>query len=126
MTEAQLKVLQELQKDPEFKGQAQLKHLIWLNTVAPKYQVGNSFLVTSAGQRIFGVPVRNFRATVTEAYSFKNEEKWYYRLTAHVESGDRKTDSLICLPEEMIGSKVDNNINIVQGKTDAPVDSMSI
>jgi hypothetical protein len=126
MTDAQLKVLRELEQDPECKGQAQLKHFIWLNTVAPKYKVGDSFLVTSAGQRIFGVPVRNFRATVTKTYSFKNEQKWYYSLTAHVESGDRKTDSTICVPEDMIGSKVDDNINIVQGKTDAPVDCMSI
>ena len=46
MTKSQIKIFEELLASEDFKGKKQLKHLLWLNTAAPKFKIGDCFIVT--------------------------------------------------------------------------------
>ena len=73
MKNSQIKVFEELLKDKDFKGKEQLKHLLWLNTVPPKYKEGECFKVTDRARKIYGFPVINFNAKIIRVFSWKTE-----------------------------------------------------
>lgn len=57
MNAAQIKVMEELLNDKDFRGKEDLKHLLWLNTTKPKFEVGDT------------VKVAEREATVVKVYS---------------------------------------------------------
>lgn len=64
MNATQIQVLNELLIDKDFKGKAELKHLLWLNTTEPKFKVGDKI----------------DDAEVVEVYSQKTVNEWCYKL----------------------------------------------
>lgn len=88
MTKAQLKTLEQLREDKDFKGKKMLNYLIWLNTTTPKYKVGDCFKVSDRGHRVYGQPIRDFNAKVTkiEPAGFMRQE-YRYTLEIDVKSG---------------------------------------
>ena len=65
MNAAQIKVMEELLNDKDFRGKADLKRLLWLNTTEPKFKVGD----TVEG------------AKVVRVYSQRMLNEWCYELT---------------------------------------------
>ena len=51
--------INKMLSDPDVKGKSVLRKLLWHNTVIPKYAVGDCFIVTDSGHRVFGVPVKS-------------------------------------------------------------------
>ena len=115
MTEQQLKVLNELVADPDFKGKETLKHLIWRNTAVPKYGVGESFYVSDRSRRIFGVTAIDFKATVAKVKTIASEEEYMYELDAIVtrEKDGKVLETKFYARESELTKKAEDNLNTV-------------
>lgn len=123
MTTKQIEVFEELLNDTSFKGRKQLKHLLWLNTSKPKFEIGECFEVTDRGHYIYGYPVRNFKAQITKISSWRDSEDWFYELTMEVECNGKKTTSNVHKYESdlIYAKKCANNQNILgEAKDDCP------
>lgn len=121
MKKSQVKVFEELLQDSNFKGKKQLRHLLWLNTSKPKFEVGDCFEVTDYGHRIYGHQVINFKARVVEVYTWKTDDNWYYKLEMEVICGDKVTISYEHKTESQLirSKKCKDNRNVLgETKTD--------
>lgn len=111
LTNAQRKVLEELVADKNFKGRDSLKHLLWLNTTEPKYKVGECYLVSEPGHRIFGTPVKNFRGKITKVRCWRDSFEFSYELEGIVKSTNgRQTTTHYFIRESEIGKPCSDNI----------------
>jgi hypothetical protein len=126
MTKAQIKVLNELIKDPTFKGHDALEWLLWRNTTKPKYTAGNSFRVSASGQSVYGYAVKDFKATIKKAYCYKTEKQWYYELEAVCICGNKKHTATIFTAESKLGRKCSDNVNVLGDAESEYPDEMSI
>lgn len=98
MTSEQIKVINELLNDKGVKGKKQLKNFLWLNTSTPEFKIGECFIVSDPGHRVYGYQVKNFKAKVTEVKAFGGgmfECEWRYTLEMEVECGSAKTVSKV-------------------------------
>ena len=120
------KMFKELLEDKEFKGKKALKHLLWLNTVEPKFKIGDCFLVTDYGHRIFGHQVINFHAKVVEIKSWRNEEEYQYTLEMDVECEGKHTTSKCFKDEAELMFRCDDNKNILGTKKSEHADSTDV
>lgn len=89
MTKSQIKVFEELLASEDFKGKKSLKHLLWLNTVEPKYKMGECFIVTDPGHSVYGYPVRNLKGKVTKISAWRDSEEYQYEVELDVTTGDK-------------------------------------
>lgn len=79
MTEEQIAVFEELLNNADFKGKKTLHHLLWLNTVAPKFEVGDTVMIKGDGShRIWDKPVRRAIGTVKEVSTFITGNDYHY------------------------------------------------
>lgn len=124
MNKRDIKILERMIADPDIKGKGSLRKVLWLNTVKPKYKVGDCYKVTDPGHRVYGVPIKDFRAKVERI-----EYRWdvsvqygrvVYVMTAHVVNGDKEMDANIYMAEYSIGRKVKDNVNVIEGKDKYP------
>lgn len=113
MTQSQIKVFNELLADKNFKGKSQLKHLLWLNTEKPKYEIGECFKVTDYSHRIFGHPVVNFNAKIVNIFCWRNEEKYDYKLEMICECGGKQITAIQTVSEDNLKERCEDNINIL-------------
>ena len=90
MTKTQLKVLNELLTDPTFKGKRQLGHLIWANTTEPKYNLGDCYLVSDLGRKIYGHVVEDFGGRIVEIIPDLLSEEYRYRFECVYEQEGRE------------------------------------
>lgn len=93
MTNEQIKVFNDLLASDNFKGKAQLSHLLWLNTSKPKFKVGDCFVISDGGQYVYGYPVKGFKAQINRVYSWKDQEEWQYELIMSVVCGDKSVEA---------------------------------
>ncbi len=127
MKKKELEVLESMLQDPDVKGRKLIERVIWLNTVAPKYKIGECFEVTDPGHKVYGVPVKRFRARVTNILTSQLFGKVYrYELSAHVRCGNKELDTEIFLDENDIGKRVSDNLNVLYGDENEPCDSISL
>lgn len=124
MTKSQIKVFEALLADPTFKGKKSLRHLLWLNTVKPKYGLGECFKVTDPGHRVYGHPVRNFNAKIIEIVSFRDYEEYRYKLEAEVECDGRKTLVNVYMDEADLRERCKGNLNILGEAKSKVVESL--
>lgn len=121
MTNKQIKVLEELLQDEGFKGKKMLRHLLWRNTTEPKYKKGDCFLVSDPGHRIYGHPVKNFKAKVLSASSFINEEEYQYELEMVVQCDGEEYTTKAYKYESELTVKCQGNVTVIgEPKTDCP------
>ena len=115
MTNEQIKVFNDLLSDDTFKGKQQLKHLLWLNTCKPKFKVGDCFVVSDRGCKVFGYPVIDFKAKIDKVTAWKDKEEWYYHLTMNVICGDKELEvSVYKYENELLSSEqCTDNKNII-------------
>lgn len=118
MTAEQIKVFEQLLNDKGFKGKKQLKHLLWLNTSTPKFQIGECFIVSDPGHRVYGYPVKNFKAKVTEVKAFGGgifESEWRYTLEMECECGYANTVANMFISECVLSrcQRCEDNKNIL-------------
>ncbi len=113
MKDEHIKVFEQLLEDETFKGKKQLRHLLWLNTVAPKFKVGDCFEVSESGRKVYGYPIKNFSAKVIRVYSYTDHETWYYELESEVVCGGKKTTVTVFQPEDKLqkAKRCENNKN---------------
>lgn len=117
LTKGQINTFNKLLEDPDFKGKKQLRHLLWLNTTKPKFAVGDCFFVTDPGHRLFGYPIRDFKAKIVEIKSWINEEEWFYSLEIEAECNGQ-TITAHCGKREcelLRSKKAKDNKNILGG-----------
>lgn len=116
MTKEQLTVLEDLMKDQKFKGKKQLKHLIWLNTVEPKFKVGDCFLVTDLDHKIYGHPVKDFKGKIIGILSFRDYEEYRYELELVVECNGQKYTTKAYKDENELTTRCNGNVTVVGEK----------
>ena len=128
MTREQINTFNELLESKEFVGKQMLKYLLWRNTIPQKYRIGQCFEITKSGEWIYGRPVKNIKAQIIKAYSFKEECMWRYELEATIEyQGKSKTTTHFVSEAELNGFKTcDNNINVFDEIKDDALQSMDV
>lgn len=116
MTKEQVQVFEELLSSADFQGKKQLRHVLWLNTVKPKFKVGQCFIVSERGHKILGHPVRDFNARIVKISSYINEEQWFYELEVEVRAGDKTVISSVHQTEDELCQAMpcDTNITILE------------
>lgn len=124
MTKNEIGVIEGLLSQEGVAGKDYLRRFLWLNTTSPKYNVGDCFYVTCRGQRVYGVPVKDFKARIVKVASpsklVKADELQYgYELVARVKnSDDRETDVTIYKDEGELTRKAVDNMNILYGDSE--------
>lgn len=128
MKKSQIKVFEELLQDKDFRGKKALRHLLWLNTVKPKFNEGDCFKVSDSGHRVYGYPVRDFNAKVISIGSFFNENEWRYELEAYVECDGKTTTTKVYKYEsELIrAKKCADNVNVLGEAKSTAVESLDV
>lgn len=122
MTKEQVKVFEQLLNEKGFKGKNMLKHLLWVNTTPNKFEVGECFIVSDPGHKVYGYPVKNFKAKIASitaqgitAINMGYPEEWRYELHMEVECGQAKTQSRMWLTESQLSrcQRCKDNLNIL-------------
>lgn len=128
MTAEQVKVFEQLLNDKDFIGKKQLKHLLWANTVKPKFKVGDCFIVSDPGRRVYGYPVKNFKAKVTEIKAWTQNDEWHYTLQMEVKCGFAKTTSQLGASESQLSrcQRCEDNENILGVRLSEYVESIEL
>lgn len=114
MTREQIDCFNSLLNDSEFKGKKQLRHLLWLNTTKPKYEMGDCFLVDSPGEKIFGRPVEKFHAKVVKISSWRDEEEYQYELTGMVKCKDKQITTNFYCRESDLRHRCEDSVTIIE------------
>lgn len=126
MTQEQIKVFEELLASKETKGKKSLRHLLWLNTTEPKFQIGECFEVTDRGHRIYGYPVKDFKAKITAISCWRDEEEYRYELEAEIECDGKKTTTKVYKYESELTKSCDGNKNILGEAKSEHADTLDI
>lgn len=128
MTKQQIKVFNDLLESEKFRGKKMLKYLLWANTTEPKYKPGDCFLISKPGERVYGYPVKNFKAKVIRSYSFKEDCVWRYELEAIVRCGGKQTDTKQFASETELNAsrRCDGNLTILGDPIDDAPQSMDV
>lgn len=126
MTKSELNTLQKLMEKEDTKGKKLLDKFIWLNTAKPKYTIGNYYIITDIGHRIYGVPVENKKAKLVGMRPMLSEKQYLYEFVLEFETTDgRHLTSTSNVIEECIGKEVQDNHNIITPQ-DKYADSMGV
>lgn len=114
MTKSELNTLQKLMEKEDTKGKKLLDQFIWLNTSKPKYEIGNYYIITDIGHRIYGVPPENKKAKLIKIINMSPEKQYLYKFELEFETTDgRHLTSTACVTERYIGRRVHDNHNVV-------------
>lgn len=114
MTKSELNTLQKLMEKEDIKGKKLLDQFIWLNTSKPKYGIGNYYIITDMGHRIYGVPVQNKKGKLIEIKHMLSTKQYVYMFELEFETTDgRHLTSTACVTERYIGRRVHDNHNII-------------
>lgn len=106
MTKSELSTLQKLMKKEDTKGKKLLDQFIWLNTAKPTYAIGDYYMITDIGHRIYGVPIENKKAKLIAIRSISSEKQYLYKFELEFDTTDgRHLTSTACVTETYIGKK---------------------
>lgn len=126
MTKSELNTLQKLMKKEDIKGKKLLDQFIWLNTSKPKYGIGNYYIITDIGHRVYGLPIQNKKAKLIEIRSILIKKQYLYKFELEFETTDgRHLTSTAYVTERYIGRRVRDNHNVVTPQ-DKYADSIGI
>lgn len=123
MTKTQITVFEELLKDKDFKGKSKLRHLLWLNTSKPKFNVGECFKVTDHSVRIYGHTIIDFGAKIVRVFSQSWDEEWHYELELEVTAGEKSTTTKYYAVESKLSKSMrcnDNKTVLLSSKSESP------
>jgi hypothetical protein len=128
MKKSQVKVFEELLQDKEFQGKKWLRYLLWLNTTKPKFKEGDCFEVSDSGHRVYGYPVKDFKAKVVGVTSYLNSFEWRYELEAEVECDSKQATVKVYQDEsELIRAKrCKGNKNVLGEPVNDVVESLEL
>jgi len=126
MNKQQVKVFEELLGDPNFMGKKQLRHLLWLNTVKPKFKVGQFVTVTNYSHRICGHQVIDFRAKVVKHNAFINTNEWHYELEMEITCNGKTQTIKEYASESDLKGGVRNNKNLLISKNGEQGESLDV
>ena len=118
MTKSELNTLQKLMEKEDTKGKKFIDQFIWLNTTKPKYTIGNYYIITDTGHRIYGVPIQNKKGKLVEIKHILPQKQYVYTFELHL-------TSTACVTEIYIGRRVRDNQNIITPQ-DKYADSVGI
>lgn len=114
MTKSELNTLQKLMEKEDIKGKKLLDQFIWLNTSKPKYGIGNYYIISDIGHKIYGVPIQNKKGKLIEIKHISSEKQYLYKFELEFETtDDRQLTSIVCVTERYIGRRVRDNHNII-------------
>ena len=121
LTKEQIKIFEECLNSPGFKGKKHLKHLLWCNTVQPKFKKGECFKVSDYGHRVYGVPVRNFGAMIVDVTSSIVEEEYRYELEMLIKCNGKETTVKVYKYESELIERTEDNVTVIgTPKNDCP------
>ena len=89
MKKQDLKMLERLMNDKDIKGKKSLERFIWLNTVPPKYEVGELVKVTDSSRTINGSRVIDWIGRVEKITTVVGELKYTYQIKVKYISKDK-------------------------------------
>lgn len=120
MTKEQVKVFEQLLNEKGFMGKKMLKYILWMNTTPTKFKVGECFIVSDPGHKVYGYPVKNFKAKIVSyessymAVKMGSPAEWRYELHMEIECGQSKTTSRMWLSESQLSrcQRCKDNLNI--------------
>ena len=115
MKKSEIKMLQALLEQEDFKGKKLIERVIWLNTTSAKYKVGDFVKFTDIGHSVYGVPVKDFKGKVKEVMSNSQGRTYSYKLEIIVGTKDEPqlliTNCFVL--ERDISGKVRSNKNVI-------------
>ena len=114
MKKSEIKMLQALLEQEDFKGKKLLERVIWLNTTSAKYKVGDFVKFTDIGHSVYGVPVKDFKGRVKEVMSNSRARTYAYELEIDVTTGDNYLTTNCYILESSISGKVRSNKNVIK------------
>lgn len=127
MTKSELNTLQELMKNEDIKGKKLLDQFIWLNTTKPKYSIGDYYIITDLGHRVYGVPVENKKAKLVGIKTNILEKLYMYTFELEFETTDgRHLNVTSYVTERHIGDKTSDNHNVITACDNRYANSMSL
>ena len=128
MKKSQIKVFEELLQDKNVRGKKWLRYLLWLNTTDPKYKEGDCFEVSDRGHRVYGYPVKDFKAKVVNVSSMLNCFEWRYELEAEVECDGKTTTVKVYQDESELSraKKCKDNKNVLGEAKSSAVESLEM
>lgn len=126
LTKQESKVLHELLNKEGLHCRKALEDVIWANEHDPKYKVGECYRVTDRGCTICGKQVVNFKGKVKEVMYFRNSKMWRYGFDLEVECKGRKHTSYLALDEYEVGSRVKDNLNILDDGDENEGDTIAL
>ena len=112
MKKSQIKVFEELLKDETFKGKERLRTLLWLNTTAPKFKIGQCVKVTDYGHSVYGHQVIDFKGKVV-AIREGFGRQYQYELDMDIICGNKHTVVKQFSLESELKGGVRNNLNVL-------------
>lgn len=119
MKKTQINALEKMLADENVKGKNFIEKVIWLNTAKPKFKIGDCFVVTDRGHRIYGYPLNDVKSTITEIRYDTSLFEIIYMLEAQIDCEKSIiTVELIPKTEADLKSckKCKDNINVWQIK----------
>ena len=91
MTDEQIAVFNDLLNNADFKGKKALRNLLWLNTTAPKFAVGDVVIIRENGsRRIWDMPVRRAVGAVKQISASRLEEVYNYAVECTFEKDGKQ------------------------------------
>ena len=97
-----------------------------MNTSKPKYGIGNYYIITDIGHRVYGLPIQNKKAKLIEIRSILIKKQYLYKFELEFETTDgRHLTSTAYVTERYIGRRVRDNHNVVTPQ-DKYADSIGI
>lgn len=128
LTTRQLRVLEELMDNPNVKFKKSLKQVIWGNTNPPKFKVGQYFIVSDPGHRVFGNPVKDFKAKIVKINGFYGQLYWGYELEAEVIcEGKVHIATIHCREHDLeIAKRCRSNTNVLKKMKSKYEESMDV
>lgn len=126
MTKSELNTLQKLMEKENIKGKKLLDQFIWLNTLKPKYGIGNYYIITDIGHKIYGVPIQNKKGKLIEIKHISSKKQYLYKFELEFETTDgRHLTSTAYVTEKSVGHRVHDNHNIITAQ-DKYADSVGV
>ena len=113
MNKKDLEVLKRLMNDKDIKGKKSLERFIWLNTVPPKYEVGELVKVTDSSITINGSRVIDWIGRVEEITTVVGELKYTYQIKVKYIAKDNTTKETTVFANEynMKKTRAKNDVN---------------
>lgn len=112
-----VKVIQGLLDQDGIKGKKMLRDVLWLNTVEPKYQVGDLIKASDYSLRVGGEQVIGWNMKIAKViYHLPWEQTYHYECVCQVINEGSFKDVTIHVRDRDIKGYAKDSVHVIEGK----------